>query len=192
MTKILRIDASARGAESVTRQLADRIIARFEDAQVTTRDLSRGLPQIDEEWVTANFTPAGDRTAAQQETLALSDSLVDEVKDADVLVIGLPVYNFGVPSSFKAWIDQIARVGITFQYTAEGPEGLLKGKRAIVVYASGGVPMGSPVDFASGHVRQVLNFVGIEDVDFVAADSMSIDAEASLKAANEAVDALAA
>lgn len=192
MTKILRIDASARGAESVTRQLADRIIARFEDAQVTTRDLSRGLPQIDEEWVTANFTPAGDRTPAHQETLALSDSLVDEIKDADVLVIGLPVYNFGVPSSFKAWIDQIARVGITFQYTAEGPEGLLKGKRAIVVYASGGVPMGSPVDFASGHVRQVLNFVGIEDVDFVAADSMSIDAEASLKAANEAVDALAA
>lgn len=192
MTTILRIDASARHTDSVTRQLGDRVIEQLKADKVITRDLTASLPQIDEIWVGANFTPEADRTEAQRDTLALSDALIAEISEADVLVIGLPVYNFGVPAAFKAWVDQIARAGVTFQYTENGPEGLLSGKRAIVVYASGGVPMGSPVDFASGHARQVLNFIGIEDVQFVAAEGMNMDADASLKAANDAIAALAA
>lgn len=192
MTTILRIDASARRAGSISRQLADTVIARLNADEVITRDLTTSLPQIDEEWVGANFTPADQRSDAQRDKLALSDSLIDELNRADTLVIGLPVYNFGVPAAFKAWVDQVARAGITFQYTENGPEGLLQGKRAVVVYASGGVPMGSAVDFASGFVRQVLAFIGITDVEFIEASGVAVDADAALKAANDAIAALAA
>ena len=193
MTNILRIDASARTENSVSRDLLDRIIARFDaagDATVTHRDLAHGVPLIDEDWVGANFTPADARNDAQKEKLAISDELVGEVKDADVLLIGLPIYNFSVPAAMKAWIDQIARAGVTFKYTEYGPKGLLEGKRAIVVVASGGTEMGSDIDFASGYLRHVLGFIGIEDVVFVPADRMMVDAEATLKSAHEAVEAL--
>ena len=193
MTNILRIDASARTENSVSRDLLDRIIARFDaagDATVTHRDLAHGVPLIDEDWVGANFTPADARNDAQKEKLAVSDELVGEVKDADVLLIGLPIYNFSVPAAMKAWIDQIARAGVTFKYTEYGPKGLLEGKRAIVVVASGGTEMGSDIDFASGYLRHVLGFIGIEDVVFVPADRMMVDAEATLKSAHEAVEAL--
>ncbi|WP_095588437.1 FMN-dependent NADH-azoreductase [Actibacterium ureilyticum] len=190
MTTILRLDTSARHTGSVSRQLTDRIVSRFGDAKVVTRDLAQPLPLLDENWVYANFTPAADRTDAQRETLALSDTLVAELKEADVLVIGLPIYNFGAPAAFKAWVDLVARVGLTFQYSEAGPEGLLSGKRAIVAYASGGVPMGSPVDFASGHVRQVLAFLGITDVEFVAAEGLNAGAENAVEAAEAAIDAL--
>lgn len=193
MTNILRIDASARTENSVSRDLGDRIIARFEaagDINVTARDLAKGVDLIDEAWVGANFTPVEDRTDAQKAKLALSDKLVGEVKDADVLLIGLPIYNFGVPAAMKAWVDQVARAGVTFQYSEYGPKGLLEGKRAIVVVASGGTEMGSDIDFASGFIRHVLGFIGIEDVVFVAADRMMVDADATLKAAQEAVETL--
>lgn len=190
MTTILRLDTSARQAASVSRQMTDRIIARFGDAKILTRDLAQPLPHVDESWVNANFTPDDARTAEQRETLALSDQLVAELQEADVLVIGLPVYNFGAPAAFKAWVDLIARAGVTFQYSENGPEGLLTGKRAIVAYASGGVPMGSPYDFASGHVKQVLEFIGITDIEFVAAEGLNAGAENAVEAANAAIDAL--
>ncbi len=191
MTKtILRIDASARRTGSISRELTSRIIARLPGATVTTRDLATPLPLIDEGWVGANFTPATDRSPDQVAQLALSDTLVAELRAADTLVIGLPVYNFGVPAAFKAWVDLIARAGETFQYGANGPEGLLTGKRAIVAFASGGTPIGSDFDHASGYVRQILGFVGITDVRFVSADQLAIDADNSLKTANDAVDAL--
>ena len=167
VTKILRIDASARTEGSVTRTLNDRVTDRFADADVTRRDLTDALPQIDETWVNANFTARDERTDAQRAALALSDTLVDELKSADVVVLGVPIYNFSVPASLKAWIDQIARVGETFRYTSDGPQGLLEGKRAIVSMASGGVPIGSDFDFASDYVRHVLGFVGITDVQVV-------------------------
>ena len=188
---ILRIDASARRDGSVSRDLADKIIARFgTDATIVTRDLARGLPLIDEDWVGANFTPADQRTDAQKDKLALSDDLVAELQAADTVVIGLPIYNFGVPAAFKAWIDQIARAGVTFQYLEYGPKGLLEGKRAIVAVASGGTEAGSEIDFATGFVRHILGFVGITDVDFVTADRLMIDAEATMKSANDQVQAL--
>jgi len=188
---ILRIDASARRTGSVTRGLTDRIVARSgPDATVTTRDLASGLPQIDEAWIDANFTRVHERTDAQRECLALSDSLVAEVQAADTIVIGLPIYNFGVPAALKAWIDLIARAGVTFQYSADGPKGLLTGKRAIVALASGGTEMGSDIDFASGHVRHVLGFVGITDVTFIRADRTALDMDGTVKFARAAVDAL--
>lgn len=191
MTHILRIDASARRKGSVSRDLTTQIIDRF-DASVTTRDLATGMPLIDETWIGANFTPADDRTAEQTQTLALSDTLVAEMQAADTLVIGLPIYNFGVPAALKAWIDQVARAGVTFRYTADGPKGLLEGKRAIIAIASGGTEAGSEIDFATGYIRHVLGFIGITDVTFVTADRLMIDPEATLKSAHAQVAALAA
>ena len=188
MTTLLRIDASARKTGSVTRQLTDRITARLAPETLITRDLSTALPQIDEAWVTANFAPPEARDAAQSQALALSDQLVAELQAADTIVFGLPVYNFSVPASLKAWIDLIARAGVTFRYTANGPEGLLTGKRAIIALASGGTEFGSDIDFASGYLRHMLGFVGITDVTFIRADRSGNDG--TLEAANSAVDTL--
>lgn len=192
MTHILRIDTSARKSTSVSRQLSDAVIARFDAATVTTRDLSAGLPVINETWVGATFTPVDDRNDTQREALALSDQLVAEVMAADVLVIGVPIYNFAAPAAFKEWIDQIARAGVTFKYTESGPQGLLAGKRAIIAVTSGGVPMGSDYDHATPYIRQVLGFLGITDVEFVGATGLNANPEAALTAANEAIAALAA
>jgi FMN-dependent NADH-azoreductase len=189
--RILRIDASARRTGSVSRDLVDRIIDRIDrGAEVVNRDLAFGLPLIDEAWVSAAQTPDDARTPAQRERLALSDKLVAELRAADTLVIGLPIYNFGVPAAFKAWVDLVARAGVTFRYSAEGPKGLLEGKRAIVAVASGGTEAGSEIDFATGFVRHVLGFIGITEVEFVTADRLMIDAEATMKQAMAQVDAL--
>ncbi|MBO6854932.1 MAG: NAD(P)H-dependent oxidoreductase [Marivivens sp.] len=191
MTKhILRLDASVRSSNSVSRDLTDQIVSRFTDAEVTVRDLAGGLPLIDEAWVGANFTAPDDRTEAQKEALRLSDELIAELKAADTLVIGLPIYNFGVPANLKAWIDLVARAGVTFRYTENGPEGLLNGKRAIIAFASGGTETGSSIDFASGYLRHILSFIGITDVEFVSADRMAVDAETAMKNAKEQIAAL--
>ncbi|MEO0655208.1 MAG: NAD(P)H-dependent oxidoreductase [Pseudomonadota bacterium] len=188
---LLRIDASARRSGSVSRQLTDDIVARFGAANVITRDLlDTPVPQIDEDWVNANFTPTDARTDAQKETLAFSDTLVGELQAADTIVIGLPIYNFGVPAALKAWVDQVARAGMTFRYSETGPVGLLEGKRAIVIIASGGTEVGSEIDFATGYLRHVLSFIGITDVEIVTADRLMIDAEGTMKAANDQVAAL--
>ena len=189
---LLRIDVSPRGEDSVSRQLSQRIIDRLAPETVLTRDLTRSLPLLDAAWVGANFTPADQRSAEQDATLKLSDELIAELRQADTIVIGLPVWNFGVPAALKAWIDLIARVGETFKYTEEGPQGLLTGKRAIIALASGGTEMNSAIDFATPYLRHMLGFVGIDQVDVVAADKLAIDADATLKAANDAVDALVA
>lgn len=188
---ILRIDASARRSGSVSRDLVDKIVARFgPDVSITARDLAGGLPLIDEAWVEANFTPAADRTPAQNDILSLSDTLIAEMREADTLLIGVPIYNFGVPAALKAWVDQIARAGVTFQYSEAGPKGLLSGKRAIIAIASGGTEAGSDIDFATGYLRHVLGFIGITHVDVITADRLAVDAEATLAAANAQVQSL--
>ncbi len=144
------------------------------------RDLGDGVAFVDERWIEANFTPEEDRTGDQRATLSASDALVEELQAADVIVIGTPIYNFGVPAALKAWIDMIARARKTFRYTANGPEGLLKGKKAYVVVASGGVPVDSPVDFATPYLRHALKFVGITDVDVIAADQLNSRADESI------------
>lgn len=190
---ILRIDASASTDTSVTRKLADQIIARLNPGNVTHRDLAaQPLPQIDAAWVAARALPADQRGPDDRARLALSDMLIDEIRAADMLVIGVPMYNFSIPASLKAWIDLIARAGVTFRYTADGPVGLLTGKRAVLAVASGGVSVGSQGDFATPYLIHVLNFVGISDIQVVAADRMAVDADLSLGHAHLQIDALAA
>jgi FMN-dependent NADH-azoreductase len=193
MTKtILHIDASSRTADSVSRDLTAKIVAQLNGTEVVRRDVSAGLPLLSEAWVGANFTPAEARTEEQKQLLAQSDALVDELLAADVLVIGAPVYNFSVPAGLKTWIDHIARAGRTFQYTETGPVGLLEGKRAIIAVASGGTQVGSEIDFASTYLRHVLGFIGITDVEVIAADALSMDAEGAITRATEASSSLAA
>lgn len=188
---ILKIDASARYEGSVTRQLSTRITEKL-GGETIERDLNTAIPHVNEAWVGANFTPAEARSPAQQDTLALSDALIAEIKAADVIVLGVPVYNFGVPASLKAWIDQIARAGVTFKYTPTGPVGLLDGKRAIIALSTGGTPVGSEIDFASGYLRHIMGFIGISDVEIIAADRVMADADKAIATANAQVDALAA
>lgn len=189
---VLHIDSSARLTGSTTRDLTKRIVDRLNIDTIIRRDLTSALPQIDENWVNANFTPADQRTPEQQDRLALSDQLVQELMAADTVVIGTPVYNFSVPASLKAWVDLVARAGLTFKYTENGPQGLLEGKRAIIAVASGGTKVGSEIDFASGYLKHIMGFIGITDVEIVAADQMMIDAEGALAAAASAVDQIAA
>ncbi|WP_433989880.1 FMN-dependent NADH-azoreductase (plasmid) [Pseudoseohaeicola sp. NH-UV-7] len=189
---ILHIDASARTENSISRDLTAQIVSRFPDARILRRDLAQPLPLISADWIGANFTPAKDRDDVQRDTLALSDTLVGELVAADVIVIGAPIYNFAIPAALKAWIDLIARAGLTFEYSADGPKGLLQGKRAIIAVASGGTKMGSDIDFATGYLRHVLGFVGITQVEFVAADQMALSPDATLKAAQASVRAIAA
>lgn len=189
---ILQIDVSPRGAESVTRKLTQNVVERLAPDTIIMRDLTHSLPHLDSDWIGANFTPANDHTAEQRALLRISDTLVDEIRRADTIVIGLPVWNFGIPAALKAWVDLVARAGETFRYTKDGPQGLLTGKRAILALASGGTAVDSEIDFATPYMRHVLGFIGITDVSVVAADQMAMDPEASLKAADEAVLNLAA
>jgi FMN-dependent NADH-azoreductase len=170
MTHVLSINSSARHTGSSSRKLTAQIVQTLKPKNTTERDLSQSIAHIDEAWVGANFTPADARTDAQKDVLAFSDTLVDELIAAEVIVIGLPVYNFGVPAAMKAWIDQVARVGRTFKYTETGPVGQLTGKKAIVAFASGGTKLGADVDFASTYLRHVLGFIGITDVTFVTSE----------------------
>jgi len=180
---ILRIDASARTAGSSSRGLTDAVIEKLAPDNIVTRDLTAALPFVTEDWIGANFTDEAERTDDQKAALALSDSLVDELLAADTLVIGTPIYNFAVPAALKAWIDLIARARKTFQYTATGPEGLLTGKKAFILIASGGTEVGSDIDFASGYLKHVLAFVGITDVTVIAGDQQMMKGEAALEQA---------
>ncbi len=191
---ILKINASARIAASASRPLVDRAVAKLSgaDTRVIERDLSAAVPSVDEQWLNANWTPADARTAEQTAALELSDTLIAELKEADTIVIGLPMYNFGVPASFKAWVDLIARNGETFAYTDEGAKGLLEGKRAVVIVATGGVPIGSAADHATPFVTTVLGFVGITDVTFIDAASLVANSDTVVPKAEAAIDALAA
>lgn len=192
---ILQIDASARQAGSVSRELTQHLVDALSGAgtQVTQRDIGTSpLPLITETWVGANFTPEEDRSDSQKQVLELSDALISEIEAADTLVLGVPIYNFGVPAAFKAWVDMIARARKTFKYTETGPVGLLEGKKAYVVIASGGTQSGSEIDFATPYVRHVLGFVGIHDVTIIAADQLMATGDEKLRSAREQIAALAA
>jgi FMN-dependent NADH-azoreductase len=182
--RILELSSSGRRDGSVTRELSADLIAALEDrygsVQLTRRDLAAGVPFVDEAWIEANFTPDENRTQKHIDTLAYSDELVAELKAADAIVIGVPVYNFSIAATLKAWIDMIARARLTFKYTQNGPVGLLTGKKAYLVVATGGVPVGSPMDFATPYLRHALSFVGITDVEIIAADKVNSNAEESM------------
>lgn len=191
---ILRIDSSMRVENSVSRDLNNQIVealsARYQQVDVIVRDLRQPPEVITNDWIAGAFTPEGERSYEQRAALTLSDELIAEIQKADTLVIGAPMYNFAVSAALKAWIDQICRAGVTFKYTDKGPVGLLSGKRALVVMASGGVEMGSPADFVTPYLRHVLAFIGITDVEFIAGDRVNVDAEAAMVRAGVDIDTL--
>ena len=189
MTKpinILRIDSSARKSDSSSRAILDDLIdgtrANTPEITVTRRDVAEGLPFVDEAWVLANFTPEEDRTDAQRQALAMSDSLIEELEASDVILIGVPIYNFSIPASLKAWIDLISRARKTFRYTEQGPVGLLTGKKVFLAVASGGVKIDSDYDYATSYLKHALNFVGLKDITVIAADGNMSNPDVTAKA----------
>lgn len=185
--QILRLDASASintsNSKKLGDELIDRLLALHPDAIVRQRDLNQEIGFIDENWVAANFTPDDQRSEAQHQRLAFSDKLIDEIKQADFIVLTTPMYNFGIPATLKSWIDLISRAGVTFRYTADGPVGLIKGKHVDIVITTGGVPLQSPVDFVTDYLKQVFRFIGIEDINIISAEAMSVDADSSYQKA---------
>lgn len=187
MKTLLQINSSIFSSGGQSSQLADQFVAAWRshhpDARVVFRDLAQApLPHLDAQRVTAFFTASEARTPEQQAFAAESDTLIDEIKQAEILVIGLPMYNFGIPSTLKSYFDHIARAGITFRYTAHGPEGLLTGKKAYVFATRGGLYAGTPLDSQTGYIRNFLGFLGIADVQFVYAEGLNMG-EASKEAA---------
>ena len=199
---ILQINSSARADGSHSSRLAgsivERVQASLDDSTVptiTVRDLGRTPhPELNESALQALFTPAEQRTPEQAARVALDDALIDELKAADVLVLGVPMYNFGVPAPLKNWIDAISRAKVTFQYTANGPEGLLKGKKVYIALTRGGQYRNTPSDTQVPYLRTVLSFLGMTDIQFIYAEGLAMGPEAeqrALASAQAQIDELA-
>ena len=199
--KLLRLDSSAR-RNSISRKLTAQFTETWRrlrpGGEVIERDLSAlVLPQITDEWVEATRSDPSQLTPAQRQTLALSDTLIGELVNADVIVIGAPMYNFSISSTLKAWIDQVVRIGKTIAYGAEGPKGLLVGKKVFVLTSRGGAygrgTHSEKYDFQEPYLRHMLGFIGLTDVTFIHAENqLRESAGASLAAATEQIAKLAA
>ena len=194
--KILQINASARSAGANSTRLADsisaRLLAKHPGATLEIRDLaSQPHPVLDEAALGALFTPAEQRTAEQAARVALDDALIAQVQAVDAIVLGVPMYNFGVPVQLKTWIDAIARAGVTFRYTEQGPEGLLKGKKVYVALARGGLYRDTPADSQVPYLKSVLGFLGMTDVEFIYAEGLALGADSASQAFADAETQLA-
>lgn len=170
--KLLHIDSSILGGNSASRELSAAIVGRWRDVtpglQVAYRDLDAApLPHLS----------GGSLAGADPAEAALAEQVMQEFLEADVVVIGAPMYNFGIPSTLKAWMDRIAVAGKTFRYTAEGPEGLAGGKKVVVASSRGGFHQGAPSDFQEPYLRFMFGFFGIDDVEFVRAEGLAVSAE---------------
>ena len=198
---ILQINSSARADGSHSSRLAGTVVERLRAASrtsaadaVTVRDLGQTPhPELNEAALQALFTPAEQRTPEQAARVALDDALIAELQAADVVVLGVPMYNFGVPAALKNWIDAIARAKVTFQYTANGPEGLLKGKKVYVVLTRGGQYRNTPADTQVPYLRTVFAFLGMTDIEFIYAEGLALGADAeqqSLASARQQIDAV--
>ena len=192
--QILVINSSGRGSVSVSRQLVavltDKLTATQPGAQVVYRDVAAGLPLVNDLAVSGLYIRDADRTPAQRESLQLSDTLVAELQGSDTVVVGMPIYNFGLPASLKAYVDLICRAGLTFSFTETGPVGLLTPKKVYVVVTSGGTEVGSAYDFATPHLRAILGFLGLTDVEFIPADQFMLHGEAPVTRAHAAIHEL--
>ena len=182
--KILQINGSARseGAHSTTiaNRISERLLQEHPGAQLEVLDLSVSpVPVFDEAAIQAIFTPADARTAEQQQRANQSLALVEQLRNAGVLVLGVPMYNFGISSQLKDWVDNVSINQETFRYTANGPEGLLKNKRALVGFARGGMYRGTEIDTQTPYFKAWLSFVGIEDVQFIYAEGLNMGEEAN-------------
>lgn len=187
MKKLLQINASLFSGNGQSSRMSDQFVAAWREAhpngQVTLRDLgSEPVPHLTAQRFGALISKPEERSAEQQVVVDFSDALIDEIRNADVIALGLPMYNFGVPSSLKAYFDHIARAGVTFRYTEKGPEGLLAGKKVYVFAARGGLYSGTALDTQTGYVRDFLRFIGLSDVEFVYAEGLNMG-EASKQSA---------
>lgn len=185
--KILQINSSARAEGSHSTRLANALVERIRAAQpeatLNVRDLGRSPhPMLDEGALQALFTPADQRTPEQAVRVALDDALIAEIQAADVVVLGVPMYNFGVPAQLKNWIDAISRAQVTFRYTEKGPEGLLQGKKVYVALTRGGLYRNTPNDSQTPYLQTVFGFLGMSDVQFVYAEGLAMGPEAEQKA----------
>lgn len=195
--KILQINASARREGANSTKLANTVVERLQAAQpgatLTLRDLAATPVSIlDETALGALFTPADQRDASQAALVAEYDALIAEVMAHDVLVLGVPMYNFGVPVQLKAWLDAIARAGVTFRYTESGPEGLVKGKTVYIALARGGLYRDQPHDSQVPYLKTVLGFLGLTDLRFIYAEGLNMGPEAAAKGFAQAEADLAA
>jgi FMN-dependent NADH-azoreductase len=184
MTTLLQINASINNGNGESSRLANQFVAAFHKshpkATIVVRDVAAAepVPHLNAERFGAFITKPDQRSAAQQAVVAYSDALINELKQADVIVLGLPMYNFGVPSQLKAYFDHIARLGVTFEYTEKGPVGKLTGKKVYVfaarggVYSRDGVNEGTPMETQTNYVRDFLRFVGMSDVEFIYAEGL--------------------
>lgn len=180
---ILQINSSSRPDASHSSRLASAIVERVQTSQgkgqVTVRDLGRTpVAELDEAALQALFTAAEQRTAEQAERVAIDDALIAEIQAADVVVLGVPMYNFGVPAQLKNWIDAIARARVTFTYTEKGPVGLLTGKKVYVALTRGGRYRNTPADTQVPYLKTVLAFLGMSDVQFVYAEGLAMGPQA--------------
>ena len=203
-TTYLQLHTSLAGDDALSSQLASQFVERRVAADraaggettVVVRDLAgHPLPHLTAERFAALTAAPAQRTADQQRIVAESDALIAELRAADVVVVGLPMYNFGVPSTLKTYFDHVARAGVTFRYTEQGPQGLLTGKKVYVVATRGGKYSGTPQDLQSAYVRQFLGFLGLHDVEFVYAEGLALGAEsraAAIEQASRALEQLAA
>ena len=199
MTTILQLNSAARSQGANSTLLAGELAAQLQranpGANLIVRDLlADALPHLDDAVLGAFFTPAEQRTPGQAAIVARSDALIAELQAADIIVIGAPMYNFGISSQLKTYFDWIARAGVTFRYTANGPEGLVKGKKAYIVAPRGGKYVGTPADSHTPHLKAFLGLIGITDVEFIYAEGLNMgpDAAASaLASAREAIGAAA-
>ena len=200
---ILQINASARSGNSASTRLANKLVQRLVDThgaaprpQVVVRTLAtRPHPEQDEATLQALFTPADQRSAAQAARVAQDDALIAELQAADVVVLGVPMYNFGVPAQLKNWIDALARAGVTFSYSDKGAVGLVTGKKVYVTTTRGGLHRGQPTDTQVPYLRTVLGFLGMTDVDVVYAEGLAMGADAEragLAAADAQIEELLA
>jgi FMN-dependent NADH-azoreductase len=196
--KILHLDSSVLGENSASRALTAKVAATWKSAApgavIRHRDLGAEAPQhLSPSYFAIGATPEEKRSESQTSELKLSDALIEELLAADALIIGAPLYNFTIPSGLKAWIDRVVVAGKTFKYGAEGPVGLAGEKKVVIVATSGGKYAESPVDFAHvGHLKQVLNFIGLKDVTVIRAAGLNLGPESRAEAIAAAEAAIAA
>lgn len=189
MKKVLVITTSLNGSEGNSTKLTQQFMSQFSKKadmsqwQVTELDLNQAaVPHLSGEEMQAWMTPVTERTESQIALAAMSDNFIEQLQATDVIVLGVPMYNFGIPSVLKAWIDRVARAGITFQYTENGPKGLLKDKSVYVLAARGGVYSGTPMDTQTGYLKDVFNFIGLDNIHFVYAEGLAMGEEHAQKA----------
>ncbi len=200
MKTILQINSSLSGEQGASSKLASRFVASLLEREPGSRRILRDLatdplPHLSAERFQAFTTPAAERSESQRREVAESDALIAELREADVIVFGLPMYNFGIPSTLKAYFDHVARAGETFRYTPQGPVGLLGGRKAYVLATRGGRYAGTPMDSQTAYVKQFLGFIGVDDVEFVYAEGLALgdeQREAALAGAGDEITRLAA